>query len=238
MSVFDTFVVAFNNCVYVHSKHGRKGWIMDEQFADQLKRIADAIVAVFGSHAEVVVHDFADFNHSVVHVAGNLTDRTVGAPISYFPRKVFQDQGDAATDALGYRKVTKKGRVMKCSTVFVRDSEGKVRGCVSINFDVSDYLRLVNTLSEHTEFEDTAESARKEVYTTTFPETVESVIDGIVSDYGMAPSDMSKDDRMRIVGDLERAGVFLYKGAVQHVADLLGTSRYTIYGYLRESKGE
>lgn len=211
---------------------------MDDKCTDQFKRIADAIVAVFGSNAEVVIHDFADFDESVVHIAGNLTERKVGDPVSYFPRRLFQEQGDAAADALGYRKVTKKGRVMKCSTVFIRDPEDKVVGCLSINFDVSDFIRLTNAISEHTSFEESAEAVRKGVYTTAFPETVESVIDGIVADSGLAPSHMTKDDRMRIVADLERAGVFLYKGAVQHVAELLGTSRYTIYGYLRESKAE
>ena len=209
---------------------------MDQRKLDELKRVADAMVAVFGSHAEVVIQDFEEPESAVKHVAGNLTGRQVGSPVSYFPHRLFKDQGDGAADALGYKKVTKNGRVLKCSTVFLRDERDAVIGCFSINFDVSDYIRLTTTLSEHTEFAETAEAMRKEIYTTAFPETVESVIDGIVADYGKPPSDMTKDDRTRIVSERERAGVFAYKGAVQHVAQLLGTSRYTIYGYLRENK--
>lgn len=211
---------------------------MDKHTLDHLKRVADAIVAVFGSKAEVVIHDLADVDHSVVHIAGDLTGREVGAPISHFPYRIVKEQGDEAEDVLGYKNITKNGRVMKCSTVFVRDDHGKVIGCVSINLDVSEYIRLSTLLSEHIEFSEQAETTRKEVYTTTFPETVESIIDGIVSDYGKPPSDMGKEDRTKIVADLEQAGVFMYKGAVQHVADLLSTSRYTIYGYLRKTRGE
>jgi predicted transcriptional regulator YheO len=209
---------------------------MDGYLLDHLKRVADATVAVFGSNSEVVVHDFSDVDHSVVHVAGDLTGRDVGAPISLVPYRIFQEQGDAAEDLLGYKNITGKGRVLKCSTVFVRDGAGKVVGCYSINIDVSEYMRLATVLSEYVEFSEQAENARKEIHTSVFPETVETVIDGVVSDFGKAPSDMSKEDRMKIVGDLERAGAFMYKGAVQYVADSLGTSRYTIYGYLRENK--
>lgn len=211
---------------------------MNPQMLDHLKRYADAIVAVFGSNAEVAIHDFSDLDRSLVHIAGNITGREVGAPVSYFPYRILQEQGDAAEDVLGYKNVTKKGRVLKCSTVFVRDDDGHVVGCLSINFDVSDFIRMTTSLAEHTEFAESGEAVRKEFHTAIFPETAESVIDNIVSDYGIPPSDMAKEDRMKIVADLERAGIFNYKGAVQHIAALLGTSRYTIYGYLRESKGE
>ncbi|WP_316979068.1 helix-turn-helix transcriptional regulator [Shumkonia mesophila] len=211
---------------------------MDTHLLDHLKRTADAIVAVFGSHAEVVVHDFSHPDHAVVHVAGNLTGREVGAPVSHFPFRIVKEQGDDAEDVLGYKNVTSKGRVLKCSTVFVRDDEGHVVGCLSINFDVSEYMRLNAVLAEHVEFSPVAETTRKEFHTTTFPETVESIIDGIVGAFGKAPSDLSKEDRLKIVADLGKAGVFMYKGTVQYVADALGTSRYTIYGYLRETKAE
>jgi len=211
---------------------------MDSHLLDHLKRTADAIVAVFGSHAEVVVHDFSHPDHAVVHVAGNLTGRAVGSPVSHFPFRIVKEQGDAAEDVLGYKNVTGKGRVLKCSTVFVRDDAGRVVGCFSINFDVSEYMRLNAVLAEHIEFAPAAAAARKEFHTATFPETVESIVDSIVGGFGKAPADMSKEDRLKIVADLERAGVFMYKGTVQYVADALATSRYTIYGYLREAKAE
>lgn len=210
--------------------------MMDKKNLDQMKRVADAIVAVFGSTAEVVIHDLSDVEHSVVHVAGELTGREVGAPISHFPYRIFKEQGNAAEDVLGYRNITKQGRVMKCSTVFIRDDRGKVVGCLSINQDISDYIRLSTLLAEKVEFTEDA-AAQRELYTATFPETVETIIEGAIADFGKPPSDMDKDDRMKVVTVLEQAGVFMYKGAVQHVANLLGTSRYTIYGYLRESKG-
>lgn len=211
---------------------------MEKDLLEHLKRTADAIVAVFGSKTEVVIHDFSDIHHSIVHVAGDITGRAVGGPVSHHPYRIAREQGAKVEDMLGYRYLTKKGRVLKCSTVFIRDKAGRVVGCFSINFDVSEYLRLSTVMGEFTAFSNGGETPRKDIVATTFPETVESVIDNVVLDFGKPPSDMTKDDRIKIVGALERAGAFMYKGAVPRVAQLLGTSRYTIYGYLRETRSE
>lgn len=211
---------------------------MDDKILENLKRVADAIVAVVGSNAEVVIHDLSNIDHSVVYIAGDLTGREIGAPISHFPFRIFKEQGDSVNDVMGYRNVTKSGRVMKCSTVFIRNEMGKVVGCYSINVDVSEYIRLATLFSEQAEFTGQAESVRKELHTTTFPETVETIVENAVTQIGKPPSDMTKDDRKKIVANLEQAGAFMYKGAVQRVAEMLGTSRFTIYGYLREFKAD
>ena len=46
---------------------------------------------------------------------------------------------------------------------------------------------------------------------------------------------MNRDQKVRVVRDLERRGIFLIKGAVDEVARLLGVSRYTVYNYRKEA---
>ncbi|MFQ5693859.1 MAG: helix-turn-helix domain-containing protein, partial [Nitrospinota bacterium] len=45
---------------------------------------------------------------------------------------------------------------------------------------------------------------------------------------------MAREQKVRVVRDLERKGIFLIKGAVDEVARLLGVSRYTVYNYRKE----
>ncbi len=45
---------------------------------------------------------------------------------------------------------------------------------------------------------------------------------------------MMREQRIQVVRDLERRGIFLIKGAVDEVARLLGVSRYTVYNYRKE----
>lgn len=211
---------------------------MDKDLLAHFKRTADAIVAVFGAKAEVVIHDFTDINHSIVHVAGDITGRAVGDPVSYHPYRIACENGEQTEDLLGYRYTTRKGRVLKCSTVYIRDKAGHVVGCFSINFDVSEYIRMATAVAEFTAVSAVPDPARRDMTSANFPETLDSVIDSVVLDIGKPPSDMSKEDRIRVVSALERAGAFMYKGAVPRIAQLLGTSRYTIYGYLRETRAD
>ena len=55
---------------------------MQKQNIEFLKRMARGIVGVFGKRCEVVIHDFNDITRSVVHIEGNVTNRSVGAPVT------------------------------------------------------------------------------------------------------------------------------------------------------------
>ena len=45
---------------------------------------------------------------------------------------------------------------------------------------------------------------------------------------------MNRSQKIQLVHDLERRGIFLIKGAVDEVARLLGVSRYTVYNYRKK----
>jgi predicted transcriptional regulator YheO len=45
---------------------------------------------------------------------------------------------------------------------------------------------------------------------------------------------MTQDEKVGVVRELERSGVFLLKGAVAHVAVALGTSEPTVYRYVKQ----
>ena len=45
---------------------------------------------------------------------------------------------------------------------------------------------------------------------------------------------MEKEEKIELVRIFEERGVFLVKGAVEYVAEVLNVSRYTVYNYLDE----
>jgi len=49
---------------------------------------------------------------------------------------------------------------------------------------------------------------------------------------------MQKDEKLETVRYLQKRGVFLVKGTIEKVANLLNVSRYTIYNYLVEVKSQ
>ena len=100
-----------------------------------LERIAEAIVHTFGPHSEVAVHDLADPNRSLVHIAGNVTGRSVGSPVSNFGLKMFalREKGE---DVHGFQTKYKDKSVVS-STVSIKDEQNRVVGLLCINFDIT-----------------------------------------------------------------------------------------------------
>jgi predicted transcriptional regulator YheO len=63
-------------------------------------------------------------------------------------------------------------------------------------------------------------------------------INEVVEGYAVPVALMKKEDKLVVVRQLDERGVFLVRGAVNAVAHALGVSRYTIYNYLEEIKGQ
>ena len=63
-------------------------------------------------------------------------------------------------------------------------------------------------------------------------------IDEVIEQYAVPVTLMKKRDKIVVVRELDERGVFLIRGAVSTVARVLGVSRYTIYNYLEEMKGQ
>ena len=44
---------------------------------------------------------------------------------------------------------------------------------------------------------------------------------------------MNRIEKIRLVKELEKNGVFKIKGGINHITSLMGISKYTIYNYLK-----
>ena len=125
---------------------------MRKQNLEFLKRMAKGIVAVFGKRCEVVIHDFSDITRSVVHIEGNVTNRSVGAPVTSTMMRMIDEFGDQVPDKIAYKITTEDGKVLRCASIFLRDESGELEGCIAINFNISDFMlqfkELINNIQQ------------------------------------------------------------------------------------------
>jgi predicted transcriptional regulator YheO len=61
-------------------------------------------------------------------------------------------------------------------------------------------------------------------------------VDKAIQECGKPAALMERTEKLEVVHTLEGEGIFLIRGAVDYVADVLGVSRPTIYNYLSELK--
>lgn len=202
-------------------------------FIPFVKGLADT----FGSNCEVVLHDFSDLQHSIIAIEnGHVTGRSVGSPMMEASLKLYvSDKVDE--DNINYTGKSADGRVLKSSTMFIKDEAGKVLGCLCINYDITELVAVQRVMND-----------LMKVATPTGEKTVEAedgvfnVVSGVLKDIvndtiqtiGKPIIYLSKEEKVNIVEILDQKGAFLIKGAIDYVAEVLCVSRYTIYNYLDE----
>ena len=120
---------------------------MNKTNLDFLKNMAKGITSVFGERCEVVIHDFSDLKASLVHIEGEVTNRSLNSTIPDMLYRLIKEFGDEAPDKFGYKSTTEDGKILKCSTHMVRNDEGKLEGCICINFNVTDFAFLASAFA-------------------------------------------------------------------------------------------
>lgn len=200
-----------------------------------LTPVVDGIAATFGPVCEVLLHDYRRPERSVAAVAGSVTGRTVGGAMSEIGMRVLA-RGDAADDELNYVTRTGAGKLVKSSTIVLRDSTGAVFGALCVNVDVTEVDRVQGLLAA---LAGTAQ-ARAETPVTTFGDDIDSVVDALLDahllrqDQTWAGLDRSR--RLALFRSLDERGVFAVRRAIEQIAARLGISRASAYHYLSQSR--
>ncbi len=197
-------------------------------------QMVKGISATFGSNCEVVLHDFSDLKSSIIAIEnGKVTGRDVNSSMTEHSFKQVKS-GNTQKDIINYSGKGTDGRIIKSTTMFIRDDSDKVIGCLCINFDVTELSMAKRVINDMLSFgEDTVkeDNSGKKI-NDVLSEVVQTKIDEI----GKPVSYLNKDEKVDIVKGLDLQGVFLIKGAIDYVADILCVSRYTIYNYLDETR--
>lgn len=203
----------------------------DKDTMGVLRQIAAALERLFYPLCEIVIHDFTDLDHSIIYIAGNLTNRSIGGAATDLLLEKLQ-KGETGEDLYSYLTTLPGGKVMKSSTVFLRDENGRVIGAFCVNFDISAFAVFHKQLSEFMHTEETGEVS--ESLSDDLRVTIEALLAEALHEMGSRPI-MSREDKINLMGRLSEKGVFQVKKAVPIIADLLGLSRATVYNYLREA---
>ena len=100
---------------------------------ERIKVIAHGLAAQFGPSCEVLIHDLkGDINSSLVYIEnGTITNRHVGDGPSHVVLDVLSHD-DGSEGRFGYLTKTKDGRILKSSTMYIRDDTGRIAYLLSL----------------------------------------------------------------------------------------------------------
>ena len=190
------------------------------------------LAEVLGDDAEVVLHELSHPHDSVIAIAGNVTGRRVGAPLTDLILRLLR-QGKLESNLLNYESRGPDGKLLRSSTILIRDDAGQLIGCLCINFDLTKWTVAKYAIDSYCRTTPLAGDVAE-----TFTHDIESMllsnIEEVIRMQETPVTLMKKADKLAVVSELDQRGVFLVKGAVTRVASMLDVSRYTVYNYLEE----
>ncbi len=212
---------------------------LDKHQKQVLQQIASALAAQFGPNCEVAVHDLSSHSGepSIAYIEnGHVTGRQAGdGPSSVVVEQLLHNDPDPE-DHLAYLTRTPGGKILKSSTVYIRNAKGKVTAILSINFDISPLLMAESAIGSLVRAE--APAAQAERITVL---NVNDLLDGLIEESvaltGKPVALMNKDDKMKAIQFLNQHGAFLITKSTGKVAQYFGISKYTLYSYI-DSKQE
>lgn len=197
-----------------------------------LKQIAAGIVAQFGPSCEVVIHDLTveDLEHTLIHIENNIvTGRAAGDGPS---RAVLESlRGGGSSDHLAYLTRTPDGKILKSSTMYIRDESGMPEALFGINYDITALLTVENALHHLTcAAEDTP--TEPERITNNVSDLLDELIERSCALIGKPVALMDREDKRRAVRFLNDSGALLITRSGDKIAKHFGISKFTLYSYL------
>lgn len=203
-----------------------------ERLFSNLGQVADALAAQFAPFCEVVIHDLSHPDDSIVHIAGDITGRCIGGPMTDFVLGLLE-QDDNPDDVVGYTAHAPDGKTLKSSTIFIRGEEGLPVGVFCINFDLSPLLSAGRELAQLTKAATSIEVNKS--FSADVPNLLQEMIHKSLqrvlncNHVSELNDGIGKEERRKVIADLEAQGAFRIRKATSIVAELFEVSRYTIY---------
>ena len=219
----------------------RKGTV-ELDILDYYKKLVDFLGEVLGENAEVVLRDCRKPDHDIIAIAnGHVSGRTIGAPITDFTLSILANEEWKEKDyVVNYEGKAAPDKRLRSSTYFIRE-EGKLVGQLCVNIDMTPYEQVMDRIRQLSGMGLMSDGGQSGIICSgpveNFSEDVigdmmeKAVITVVGSSEAKVRERLTQKEKIEIIGELNRAGLFQLKGAVGAVAEYLYCSEASVYRY-------
>jgi D-arginine utilization repressor len=189
----------------------------------------EAVALLLSPHAEVALHDLAE--DAVLGLWNPISGRKAGDPslIDELPCSWREHPVQGP-----YRKVLADGREIGSVSAVIRDNAGEDRGLLCVNLDRTPLLDLAAVLGA---LAAPRIEPPRELFELDWREQIALCIAQSCDELNYDRARLTRSQRLELVRELERRGLFATRNAAEHVAHAIGISRATTYGLLKEVRG-
>lgn len=225
---------------------------MSARWIPRYARLVEFLGMVLGPDYEIVLHDLNDPERSILAIAnGHVSGRTIGAPLtSVALQSIAHHSHETSEYRLNYAGIAQGNKLLRSSTLFIKDEMGTLVGLLCINFDDGRYRELSDRILKlrHPDIfvdisfaynealstmDDVSAAVDLDGFQSSPAELMESMFAQTVQvEHRNSVDKLPPRKKFALITELEAKGFFRIKGAVKQIADRLGCSQTTVYRYL------
>ncbi|MEV8377389.1 PAS domain-containing protein [Kribbella sp. NPDC056861] len=197
----------------------------------RLAPVCDAIARLLSPHAEVVLHD--PVKDEVIGIWSAFADRAVGDPSLLGELEELSATGP---DVYGpYPKSLADGRRLSSVSAVLRDDNGEPDVVLCINVDRTAFETASRVLAA---FAAPVVGQPRVLFEHDWSETLNELVADYVRERQVAVDQLTKEDRLELLVQLDKAGVLSQRRAVPTVARALQVSRSALYQLIAQARKE
>ncbi|WP_206051375.1 helix-turn-helix transcriptional regulator [Roseibium algicola] len=193
-------------------------------------KIVEALAETFAPMCEVVLHDLTRPSSSIVMIENNISGRSVGDPATELGIARIADP-DFPDKLVNYANTLGDGKPVKSTSIGLKDSEGKYIAAICLNLDTSylnsmaSYLKNLTAVSHIDGVSEKLSSPRME--------SLEDFVTNFAVSKNKDLKALNSGEKRELLSALKERDLLSLKGSVDVVARLLGSSRSSIYYYVK-----
>ncbi len=204
----------------------------DRFIIESYKNVMEGLAAYYGEAFEFVLHDLADYDHSIVKIINGFhSGRKEGAPITDLALSMLEEiQKDGESKPfITYSSKSKYGKPVRSTTIVIFGEKKRAIGLLCINLYLDSPLSaLLHQFSPASPSDFVSENFSNdsgELIT----RTAEKIKSNVEADSSVPHIQKNKE----IITILYHQGIFKLKNAVQLISEALGISKNTVYLHIR-----
>lgn len=212
--------------------------IIDDDFKI-LTQIGKALVEQFRENCQIIIYKIKDGNIDsliIYNKEGNACLRQLNDAPSPNIIKIIKKDPSKLQDHVNHVTHTHDGRVLKTSTLYLKNKIGKLKVIFIINYDISNLIMAENVLHSFTDVKSKDSKDEPNIIPQNVNELLDDLIQESVNRVGKPVALMSKEDKVNSIQFLNSKGAFLITKSGDKVSQYFNISKYTLYSYIDAKK--
>lgn len=198
-------------------------------------RMVDFLGKACGENCEVVLQDLREGKNRILAIAnGHISGRAAGDPVTGLSLRLVQQGVWKTRDYFcNHEGKTAGSPCLRSSVFFIKDG-GKLLGMLSVNIDAEKFIAASEQILSLAGLRPVPVKTPPPP-SENFHDNMEEIITSVFKELGLeqaAAGPFQAEERLRIIEKLMDHEIFLLRGSVSRVAEMLKCSEASMYRYI------